>query len=87
MTGSTSRAGSHARRAECRRAIFAPAMGRTPWPVPAIDTPAGLAAALDLHPGELAWLADRRRLERRVADPRLRNYRYRWLAGPPRRRG
>jgi RNA-directed DNA polymerase len=68
-------------------AIFAPAMGRTPWPVPAIDTPAGLAAALDLHPGELAWLADRRGLERRVADPRLRNYRYRWLArpaGPPR---
>ncbi len=63
-------------------AIFAPAMGRTPWPVPAIDTPAGLAAALDLHPGELAWLADRRRLERRDADPRLRNYRYRWLARP-----
>ncbi len=68
-------------------AIFAPEMGRMPWPVPAIDTPAGLAAALDLHPGELARLADRRGLERRVADPRLRNYRYRWLArpaGPPR---
>jgi hypothetical protein len=63
-------------------AIFAPAMGRMPWPVAAIDTPADLAAALDLHRGELAWLADRRGLERRVADPRLRNYRYRWLARP-----
>ena len=68
-------------------AVFAPGMGLTPWPVPAIDTPAGLAAALDLHPGELAWLADRRGLERRAADARLRNYRYRWLAraaAPPR---
>ena len=81
-TGSTRRAGLHARRGRVPGAIFAPAMGRTPWPVPAIDTPAGLAAALDLHPGELAWLADRRRLERRDADPRLRNYRYRWLARP-----
>jgi hypothetical protein len=63
-------------------AVFAPAMGRTPWLVPAIDTPADLAATLDMHPGELAWLADRRGLERRVADPRLRNYRYRWLARP-----
>lgn len=68
-------------------AIFAPAMGKTRWPVPALDTPADLAAMLDLHRGELAWLADRRGLERRVADPRLRNYRYRWLpraAAPPR---
>jgi RNA-directed DNA polymerase len=66
-------------------AIFAPAMGRMRWPVPAIDTPRDLAAMLDLHPGELAWLADRRGLERRVVDPRLRNYRYRWLprAGAP----
>jgi RNA-directed DNA polymerase len=68
-------------------ALFAPAMGPMRWPVPPIDTRADLAAGLDLHPGELAWLADRRGLERRAADSRLRNYRYRWLprpAAPPR---
>jgi hypothetical protein len=68
-------------------AVFAPASGRMRWPVPVIATPADLAAMLDLHPGELAWLADRRGLERRVRDLRLRNYRYRWLpraAAPPR---
>jgi hypothetical protein len=68
-------------------AVFTPAMGRMRWPVPVIDTPADLAAALDLHHGELAWLADRRGLERRARDERLRNYRYRWLpraAAPPR---
>jgi hypothetical protein len=61
-------------------------MGPARWPVPAAATTVDLAALLDLHPGELAWLADRRSLERRAA-PRLRNYRYRWLArpgGPPR---
>ena len=62
-------------------AIFAPEMGRARWPVPAAATTADLAALLDLHPGELAWLADRRGIERR-APPRLRNYRYRWLARP-----
>jgi hypothetical protein len=68
-------------------AVFAPAMGRMRWPVPVLDTAADLAAMFDLHPGELAWLADRRGLERRVGDVRLRNYRYRWLpraAAPPR---
>ena len=63
-----------------------PEMGPARWPVPAAATPADLAALFDLHPGELAWLADRRGLERRAAL-RLRNYRYRWLArpgGPPR---
>ncbi len=68
-------------------AVFAPAMGRMRWPVPVLDTPADLAGMLDLHRGELAWLADRRGLERRARDLRLRNYRYRWLArpgGPPR---
>jgi hypothetical protein len=67
-------------------AAVVPEMGRTRWPVPEAATPADLAALLDLHPGELAWLADRRGLERRAA-PRLRNYRYRWLArraAPPR---
>jgi hypothetical protein len=56
-------------------------MGQMRWPVPAAATPADLAALLDLHPGELAWLADSRGMERRAA-PRLRNYRYRWLARP-----
>jgi RNA-directed DNA polymerase len=68
-------------------AVFRPAMGRMLWPVVPIATRADLAQTLDLHPGELAWLADRRGLERRAADERLRNYRYRWLArpgGPPR---
>ena len=70
-----------------RTPVFAPAMGRMRWPVPPIETRMDLAQTLDLHPGELAWLADRRGLERRAADERLRNYRYRWLArpgGPPR---
>ncbi len=68
-------------------AVFTPAMGRMRWPVPVLDTPADVAAMLDLHHGELAWLADRRGLERRASDLRLRNYRYRWLpraAAPPR---
>ena len=62
-------------------AVLAPGMGRTRWPVPAAATTADLAAILDLHAGELGWLADRRGIERR-APPRLRNYRYRWLARP-----
>ncbi len=68
-------------------ALFAPAMGPMRWPVVTIDTRMDLARTLDLHPGELAWLADRRGLERGAGDERLRNYRYRWLArpgGPPR---
>jgi hypothetical protein len=67
-------------------ARFVTAMGPARWPVPAAPTTADLAALLDLHPGELAWLADRRSLER-SAGPHLRNYRYRWRArpgGPPR---
>jgi len=62
-------------------AHFVPEMGPARWPVPAAATTADLAALLDLHPGELAWMADRRSLERRAAL-RLRNYRYRWLARP-----
>jgi hypothetical protein len=58
-----------------------PEMGPMRWPVPPAATPTELAALLDLHPGELAWLADRHGTERRAAR-RLRNYRYRWLARP-----
>ena len=68
-------------------ALFTPEMGRMRWAVPEIDTPTDLAAMLDLHPRELAWLGDLRNLERRAADARLRRYRYRWLPraeAPPR---
>ena len=65
---------------------FAPEMGRTPWPVPAIASPGALADLLELDAGQLAWLADARGLER-GADRRLRHYTYRWqprTGAPPR---
>src|SRR5205814_1133109 len=62
--------------------LFEPAMGRMRWQVPEIATIADLAASLDLHIGELEWLADRRLLERSVRDRRLRNYHYTWLIRP-----
>ena len=49
------------------------------WPVMVIDSPGELAERLELDPGQLAWLADVRGLERLVNAERLRNYRYRWL--------
>jgi len=58
---------------------FQPAMGHMPWPVPAIPTAGELAHFLSVTVNDLAWFADVRSLERRVADDRLRNYRYRWL--------
>jgi RNA-directed DNA polymerase len=61
-----------------------PAMGRTPWPVPVLETAGELAAWLGLTPERLAWLADVRALERVVADERLRRYGY---ATVPRRDG
>jgi RNA-directed DNA polymerase len=63
------------------------AMAPAPWPVPALPTVGDLAAFLELDHAQLAWLADVRGLERRVADERLRHYRYAWLprpGGPPR---
>jgi RNA-directed DNA polymerase len=57
------------------------------WPVAAIESVPALAELLELSPGQLAWLADVRGLERTVADEPLRNYRYRSVArpaGPPR---
>ncbi len=70
-----------------RRFLFEERMGRRRWSVPELDTPADLAAWLELGDGQLEWLADVRGLERRAADERLRNYRYRWIerpGGPPR---
>jgi RNA-directed DNA polymerase len=54
------------------------------WPIAEIDSVAGLAERLELSPGQLAWLADVRSLERSVAQEKLRNYRYRII---PRRGG
>jgi RNA-directed DNA polymerase len=67
-----------------RRLLPQAEMGRMRRPVPDVATTPDLAAFLDLHLGELAWLADCRGLERTVADERLRNYRYAWI---PRDRG
>src|SRR4051812_38161373 len=61
---------------------FEPAMGRTPWPVPAIASPGALAALLGLEIGQLLWLADARGLERDAPSRRLRHYDYEWLRRP-----
>jgi hypothetical protein len=50
--------------------------------VPALDTVADVAAFLELEPRTLDWLADARGWERDAASPRLRNYRYAWVARP-----
>jgi RNA-directed DNA polymerase len=47
------------------------------WPIARIESVPALAELLELSPGQLAWLADARGLERTVADEPLRNYRYR----------
>jgi len=63
-----------------------PAVVRAPWPVPRIDTVGELAERLELDPGQLAWLADVRGLER-TTSPKLRNYTYVRVpraTGPPR---
>jgi hypothetical protein len=67
--------------------LFHAAMAPRRWPVPAIDTVGELAERLELDPGQLAWLADVRGLERMAGDRRLRNYTYLRLpraSGPPR---
>jgi RNA-directed DNA polymerase len=65
-------------RPPCVRQWFVPepAMGRHRWPVPALASVGDLAAFLAVPPGDLAWLADVRGLERLPVDERLRNYRY-----------
>ena len=57
-------------------------MAPTRWPVARIDTLGDLAEWLELDAGQLAWLADRRGLERTVAAEKLRNYRYGLLPRP-----
>lgn len=58
------------------------AMGPMRWPVQALNTRRDLAEWLGLTPGELAWFADARSLERTVADEELRHYRCTWVAKP-----
>lgn len=66
---------------------FESSMGRCRWPVPPITDQGELAERLELDPGQLAWLADARGLERGTPASRLRNYSYHWIArrqGPDR---
>jgi hypothetical protein len=56
-----------------------PAMGRCPWPVPPLPSPAALAEWLGLTPGELDWFADCQGREARVPAGPLRHYAYRWV--------
>lgn len=65
-----------------RLPLFSPRMVRAPWPVPRIDTTGELAERFELDPGQLAWLADVRGLERSVQSERLRNYRYALIPRP-----
>lgn len=59
-------------------------MAERRWPVPVIGNVAELAEFLRLDPGELAWYADVKSLERHVTDENLRHYNYYWL---PKQRG
>ena len=52
---------------------------RAEWPVPQWRTIGELGDWLGLETNELAWFADRKGLERHVADGPLRHYQYRWF--------
>lgn len=58
------------------------AMGPAPWPVPPIADLTALAGWLGVTAGHLDWFADRRSLERRASDERLRHYHRRWVRKP-----
>jgi len=55
-------------------------MTESPWPIPALATSKELAVWLGVDVGALVVLADRRGLSRSAKDPRMRHYRYTWLA-------
>jgi hypothetical protein len=59
-------------------------MAPSPWPVPALATPAGLAEWLDLGLEDLSWFADCHGREANAPPGPLRHYTYRWL---PKQRG
>lgn len=63
-----------------RRWYVCPPVMHARWGVPDLATPAELARWIGVEGGKLDALADRKGLERRVRDERLRNYRYRWIA-------
>jgi hypothetical protein len=57
-----------------------PAAGLPATDVPSLLTLGQVAQWLEIAPAELDWFADRRELERKRDDPRLRHYVYRVLA-------
>lgn len=63
-----------------RWALPAPGMAETRWPVPALATTKELATWLGLDVAALIALADRAGISRHARDPRMRHYRYAWLA-------
>jgi hypothetical protein len=83
-----------ARQAVTQRRLYwavpqmAPAQGApAAWNVPALPTPAALAAWLELDLPRLDWFADCRGWEAEVPPGRLRHYHYHWLvkrSGKPR---
>ena len=85
--------GAAAARRGCRRACCGSRRFTPRWAAAlagAADRHGGRpgGACSELDPGQLAWLADVRGLERAVRDERLRNYRYvRVRARGPARRG
>jgi RNA-directed DNA polymerase len=52
---------------------------RLRWNTPVVGDLADLAHLLELDPDQLDWFADRREINRKARDERLRHYRYRWL--------
>ena len=52
---------------------------RQRWDSPRIDDLAALAEFLDLTPEELDWFADRRGINRKHADQKVRHYSYTWI--------
>lgn len=55
------------------------AMAAPPWPVPALPSLGELAAWLGVTTEVLAWMADRKGIERTARSPRLLRYRYAWV--------
>jgi retron-type reverse transcriptase len=63
------------------RTAVATRMMRRPFHTRPIDHLGQLASALGVAESDLAWLADRRGMNHRATDRRLRHYRYLWLNG------
>ena len=63
------------------RVVRPTATVRQPFHTPRLDSVADLAAWLEVSIVELEWFADRRNMNRRASDRRLRHYTCRWLNG------